>query len=65
LIMMGDEDQIVPLINGKFLNSLIPNSRLKVIKGGGHLFLMAEADLCIRMIREFLQEQRVERKRAA
>ncbi len=65
LIMMGDEDQIVPLINGKFLNTLIPNSRLEVIKGGGHLFLMAEADLCIRLIREFLQEQRVERKRAA
>ena len=65
LIMMGDEDQIVPLINGKFLNSLIPNSRLEVIKGGGHLFLMAEADLCIHLIREFLQEQRFERKRAA
>ncbi len=65
LIMMGDKDQIVPLINGKFLNTLIPNSRLEVIKGGGHLFLMAEADLCIRLIREFLQEQRVERKRAA
>ena len=64
LIMMGDDDQIVPLINGKFLNSLIPNSRMEVIKGGGHLFLMAEADLCIRLIREFLQEQRVERKRA-
>jgi poly(3-hydroxyalkanoate) depolymerase len=54
LIMMGDEDNIVPLANGKFLRSLIPNSRLEVIKGGGHLFLMAEADLCVRLIREFL-----------
>jgi hypothetical protein len=38
---------------------------MEVIKGGGHLFLMAEADLCIRLIREFLQEQPVERKQAA
>jgi poly(3-hydroxyalkanoate) depolymerase len=65
LIMMGDDDQIVPLINGKFLNSLIPNSRLEIIKGGGHLFLMAEADLCIRLIREFLMEQSFARKQAA
>ena len=54
LIMMGDADNIVPLINGKFLASLIPHSRLEVIKGGGHLFLMAEADLCVKLIREFL-----------
>ncbi len=53
-IMMGDADNIVPLINGKFLASLIPHSRLEVIKGGGHLFLMAEADLCVKLIREFL-----------
>ena len=54
LIMMGDADNIVPLVNGKFLKSLIPNSRLEVIKGGGHLFLIAEADLCVKLIREFL-----------
>lgn len=56
LIMMGDDDRIVPLVNGKFLNSLIPNSRLEVIKGGGHLFLMAEADLCVGLVNEFLDE---------
>jgi poly(3-hydroxyalkanoate) depolymerase len=57
LVMMGDDDRIVPLVNGRFLNSLIPNSRLEVIKGGGHLFLMAEADLCVRLINEFLDGQ--------
>ncbi|MEK6638656.1 MAG: alpha/beta fold hydrolase [Pseudomonadota bacterium] len=56
LIMMGDEDNIVPLANGKFLKALIANSRLEVIKGGGHLFLMAEADLCVRLIRGFLDD---------
>lgn len=35
LIMMGDDDQIVPLANGKFLNFLIPNSELFVVANGG------------------------------
>jgi poly(3-hydroxyalkanoate) depolymerase len=54
LIMMGDADNIVPLINGKFLKSLIPKSRLEVIPGGGHLFLVAQAEYCVDIIREFL-----------
>ncbi len=65
LIMMGDEDNIVPLINGRFLAGLIPNSRLEVIPGGGHLFLMAEADLCVSLIREFLDDRAVEPMRKA
>jgi poly(3-hydroxyalkanoate) depolymerase len=65
LIMMGDADNIVPLINGKFLAGLIPNSRLEVIPGGGHLFLMAEANLCVRLIREFLDDRVVEAMRKA
>ncbi len=65
LIMMGDDDRIVPLVNGKFLNSLIPNSRLEVIKGGGHLFLMAEADLCVGLVNEFLDEPTGRDRKAA
>lgn len=54
LIMMGDDDQIVPVVNGKFLASLIPNSQLTIIAGGGHLFLLSHKDECIVSIREFL-----------
>ena len=54
LILMGDDDAIVPLANGKLLNSLIPNSRLSVMKGGGHLFLLSHKDQCVAEIREFL-----------
>lgn len=54
LILMGDEDQIVPLINGKFLNMLIPNSELVVMEGGGHLFLLSHKDQSIAAIRAFL-----------
>lgn len=54
LILMGDDDQIVPLINGKFLKSLIPNSRLEVMKGGGHLFLLSHKHESVAAIRGFL-----------
>ncbi len=54
LIMMGDDDQIVPVINGRFLNKLIPNSELLVVKGGGHLFLLSHRDQSVTAITEFL-----------
>ncbi|MCR2834645.1 alpha/beta fold hydrolase [Parerythrobacter lacustris] len=54
LILMGDDDQIVPLINGKFLASLIPGSRLAVMEGGGHLFLLSHKDQSIAEIRAHL-----------
>jgi poly(3-hydroxyalkanoate) depolymerase len=67
LIMMGDEDQIVPLINGKILKAMIPNSRLMTFEGGGHLFLLTHADESIAAIREFLgaPDTAREAKRAA
>ncbi len=54
LILMGDDDQIVPAVNGKFLNSLIPNSKLVMIKGGGHLFLLSHKEQSLREMRDFL-----------
>lgn len=54
LILMGDDDAIVPLINGKFLDLLIPNGELKVMHGGGHLFLLSHKEESLEAIREFL-----------
>ena len=54
LILMGDDDQIVPLANGKFLKTLIPNSELIVMEGGGHLFLLSHKDESVSAISEFL-----------
>jgi poly(3-hydroxyalkanoate) depolymerase len=65
LVMMGDADKIVPLVNGQFLASLIPDARLEVIKDGGHLFLVSKAGVSAPLIRDFLDEGRVRRKRAA
>jgi poly(3-hydroxyalkanoate) depolymerase len=54
LIMMGDDDQIVRPINGQILKAIIPNSRIEMIAGGGHLFLLTHADESVKLIREFL-----------
>lgn len=54
LIMMGADDQIVRPVNGQILKSMIPNSRIEMIEGGGHLFLLTHADESVEIIREFL-----------
>jgi pimeloyl-ACP methyl ester carboxylesterase len=41
LVMMGADDPIVPIVNGRILATLIPNARLVSI-ADGHLFLARE-----------------------
>ncbi|WP_379546470.1 alpha/beta fold hydrolase [Qipengyuania sp. DSG2-2] len=65
LIMMGDDDQIVLPINGKMLRSLIPNSELHMVEGGGHLFLLTHADESIAKLRAFLDAPEGEALKAA
>lgn len=65
LIMMGGDDQIVPIANGKFLKMLIPNSEMYDIPDGGHLFLLSHAQECVGVIREFLDRPAAEIKKAA
>lgn len=67
LIMMGDEDAIVPLINGRFLHRLIPNSELEIFEGGGHLFLLSHREQSVSCMRAFLdrEQQPAEQRRAA
>ena len=40
LILAGNDDPIVPLVNGRLLTRLIPAATLRVVPGGGHLFLL-------------------------
>jgi poly(3-hydroxyalkanoate) depolymerase len=58
LVMMGDSDTIVPLVNGKFLTSLIPNARLEVIE-------VAQAERSVGLIRAFLDAPMAEALRKA
>lgn len=65
LIMMGGDDQIVPVANGKFLKFLIPSSELLVIENGGHLFLLSHVEESITAIRRFLDRAAEEERKAA
>jgi poly(3-hydroxyalkanoate) depolymerase len=56
LILAGDDDPIVPLINARILNWRIHDGRLHVVKGGGHLFLLDQPEDVIDVIETFLAQ---------
>lgn len=58
LVMAGDDDPIMPLVNTRLLYWLIPKSSMHVVRGGGHLFLVVRANECAAVIRRFLNERR-------
>ena len=55
LIVMGRDDPIVPLVNGRVLARLIPNSQLKVMLCG-HLFIVTMPAETASMFIRFLDE---------
>jgi pimeloyl-ACP methyl ester carboxylesterase len=52
--MAGSDDPLVPPANARILSLLIPNNRLFLVPGGGHLFMLYSLDIVVPMIREFL-----------
>jgi len=56
LVLAGDDDPIIPVVNGRILAGLIPGAKLVVIPGGGHLFLLEQADDAARHVLNFLGE---------
>ena len=53
LVMAGNDDPLVPAINGRILAKLIPDARLVTIDDG-HLFLVTSAPESARIVGEFL-----------
>jgi poly(3-hydroxyalkanoate) depolymerase len=58
LVMAGDDDPIMPMVNMRLLYWLIPKSTMHVVRGGGHLFLVLRANESAGVIRRFLSERR-------
>ncbi|HVS44385.1 MAG TPA: alpha/beta fold hydrolase, partial [Candidatus Dormibacteraeota bacterium] len=58
LVLSGDDDPIVPVRNARLLASRIPDARLEMIRGGGHLFLLDSLDVAAPLIRGFLGAER-------
>ena len=51
---MGGDDRIVPVVNGHILKTLIRDSELRIIEGGGHLFMLSHLDESLAAIRQHL-----------
>jgi poly(3-hydroxyalkanoate) depolymerase len=56
LIMMGADDPIVPVVNGKILASRLPDATLEVVNCG-HLFMLTHPDQTVSRIERFLSER--------
>jgi poly(3-hydroxyoctanoate) depolymerase len=54
LVLAGDDDPIVPVINGRLLAWLIRDATLHVIPGGGHLFVLEDSAAVARDVAAFL-----------
>ncbi|MCW2535330.1 MAG: Poly(3-hydroxyalkanoate) depolymerase [Modestobacter sp.] len=52
LVLVGDDDPIVPPVNGRILSRLIPHARLEVVPGG-HLFLLERPEEMAALIADF------------
>jgi len=54
LVLAGDDDPIVHLVNGRILARLLPNARLRIVPDAGHLFLIDQPDDAAAIVGEFL-----------
>jgi len=54
LIMAGAEDALVPPRNAEILAERIPGSRLEIVPGGGHQFMVERPDAVNRIVLDFL-----------
>ena len=57
LVLIGDDDPIVPVVNGRILTRAIPDAHLEVIRGGGHLFPLERPTEIATLVADFLQRE--------
>lgn len=54
LLLWGETDRLVPLEDGKLMETEIPHARLKVFLGQGHLFLYYQPEKVVKEVLDFL-----------
>jgi len=57
LVMAGADDPLVPPVNARILAFFLPNNRLHIVPGGGHLFMLYSLDKVVPVIRSFLESE--------
>ncbi|MEX1178787.1 MAG: poly(3-hydroxyalkanoate) depolymerase [Nitriliruptor sp.] len=56
LVLAGDDDPIIPLVNARVLGALLPRGRVHVYPGG-HLALVLQADQLAPLVADFLRDE--------
>ena len=56
LVLTGDDDPIIPVVNGRILARLIPHAELHIYRGG-HVELVTEAPALVPVITRFLSAE--------
>ncbi len=54
LVLLGADDPIVHVVNGRILRRLMPHAELRVVPGAGHLFLLDQPEAAASIVRDFL-----------
>jgi poly(3-hydroxyalkanoate) depolymerase len=54
LVMGGDDDPLIRTFNLRVLKALLPDARLHLVRGGGHLFMIQRPDETAREIAAFV-----------
>lgn len=55
LVCTGDLDRVVPMENSVMLAARLPDARLEIFRGAGHLFFIEQPEAFNQMVMEFLQ----------
>ena len=58
LIVWGDSDKVIPLKEGEYLLSIMPNAELVVMKGVNHIPHVEDLDALMEIVLGFLAKQR-------
>jgi poly(3-hydroxyoctanoate) depolymerase len=54
LVLNGDDDRAVPLVNSRIMSRLLPHGELAVVAGGGHLMLFERTAEAVELVAGFL-----------
>jgi pimeloyl-ACP methyl ester carboxylesterase len=56
LVMHGEEDHLIPPVNGRVVAARIPNARFELIRNAGHILTTDQPEITIRHLLGFLKQ---------
>lgn len=65
LVMGGDDDPLIRTLNLRLIKALLPDARLHLVRGGGHLFMILRPEETAREVAAFIGSRRGDVRAAA